>query len=205
MRSTDFVRTVVSLDDLPGGGLPEAAFIGPSNVGKSSLINALVGQAGLARTSRTPGRTQALNFFRVEDRFHLVDMPGYGFARAPKHVQAAFRRLAEGYLGTAPLLVFVALLLDCRREPSERDLEVFRWLVQSDVRRAVVLTKADKLSRSELLRRVSAIAGGLATDQASLIPFSSVTGLGRKELWRAVEEAVASAPRAGRRSAGRTA
>ena len=200
MRDVEFVKSVLALDQLPTDRLPEVAFIGPSNVGKSSLINTLLGRPGLARTSTTPGRTQALNFFRVEGRFHVVDLPGYGYARVPKAIQDGFLRLVEDYLARSPQLCFVALLLDCRREPSERDAQLVRWLEESGVQRAFVLTKADKLSKTALSRQESVIAKSLGEGHP-ILAFSAETGQGKQELWRLVEAAVGlrKADRAGGR------
>jgi GTP-binding protein len=195
VESVEFVRGVASLSGLPGEGLPEIAFLGPSNVGKSSLINALLGRKGVARVSKTPGRTRELNFFRVSGRAFFVDLPGYGFARVPKAEQARFLELIEGYLATSPHLRLLLLLLDCRRTPSIRDLELVTWLRENAVPHAVVLTKADKLSRSQLQRQQALIRRGLADagSQPDLLPFSAQAGTGRKELWAVIDGALTSA------------
>ena len=188
----EFVAGVASLAQLPKARLPEVAFLGPSNVGKSSLLNALVGRSGLARVSKTPGRTQQLNFFRVDERFDLVDLPGYGFAKAPRAVQDAFLRLVEGYLASSESLRLLLLLQDCRRVPSARDLELHRWLVANAVPHAIVLTKADKLKQGELARQSAAVrkAFGPAAASVRILPFSSLDGSGRKELWKVIADAL---------------
>jgi GTP-binding protein len=188
-----FIAGATTLDQVPKDRRAQVALIGPSNVGKSSLLNALVGRKGIARTSKTPGRTQQLNFFLVEERFHLVDLPGYGFADVPRKAQDAFLRLVESYLSQSEQLRLLLLLLDCRREPSERDLELLEWLAGNDVPHAIVLTKCDKLSRSQLGQREKAIAQALAAafgSSPSLLPVSAQTGAGCKELWGRIIEAV---------------
>jgi GTP-binding protein len=200
VESVEFVQSAARLSQAPAEALPEIAFLGPSNVGKSSLLNALTGRKGLARVSKTPGRTQLLNYFRVNGRVWFVDLPGYGFARAPKRVQAGFLRLVEEYLAGSSRLALLLLLLDCRRDPSTRDLELQAWLVEHDVPHVVVLTKADKLSRSQLQRRARAIEKALGLDrlEAQALPFSAHAGTGRRELWavidQALDEAAGSAP-----------
>ena len=201
MKATDvrFVAGATSLDRVPQDRRAQVAFIGPSNVGKSSLLNALVGRKGVARVSRTPGRTQQLNFFLVDESFYLVDLPGYGFAKAPRAVHEQFLRLVEDYLAGSADLRLLLLLLDCRRDPSERDFDLLKWLRDNRVPHSVLLTKADKLSRSQLLQREKAMVAALVEGAGwapPLLPVSSVTGLGRKELWAMVARAAAS-PRSG--------
>lgn len=198
MKITDvrFVAGATELAQVPQDRRPQVAVIGPSNVGKSSLLNALVGRKGLARVSRTPGRTQQLNFFLVNEQFHLVDLPGYGFAEAPRAVQDRFLRLTESYLAQSPHLRLLVLLLDSRRDPSERDLALLRWLRDNRVPHAIVLTKADKLSRSQIPVRAKAIRDALAAEGLDvpdvLLPFSCVSGMGKRELWRLVAAAAES-------------
>lgn len=192
-----FIAGATSMSQVPADRKPQVALIGPSNVGKSSLVNALVGRKGVARVSRTPGRTQQLNFFLVNERFYLVDLPGYGFADAPASVSAAFRRLVEEYLSQSEQLRLLVLLLDSRRDPSERDVDLLRWLADNGVPHAVVLTKIDKLSRSQLLQREKAIGIALAAALGAappLLPVSAVTGAGRKELWAEIVRAASSPP-----------
>ena len=200
MKVTDvrFVAGATSMDRVPKDRRAQVALVGPSNVGKSSLLNSLVGRKGLARVSRTPGRTQQLNFFLVNEKFYLVDLPGYGFAEAPRAVHEQFLRLVEHYLAECSELRLLVLLLDCRRDPSERDVDLLKWLRANGVPHAIVLTKADKLSRSQLVQREKAVTAGLVAAHGwspELLPVSSVTGLGRKELWALVARAAASAPK----------
>jgi GTP-binding protein len=191
--AVEFVRGVTRLSALPTEGLPEVAFLGPSNVGKSSLINALLGRKGVARVSKTPGRTRELNFFRIGGRVFFVDLPGYGFARVPKAEQAKFLDLIEAYLATSPHLRLLLLLFDCRRLPSVRDLELVGWLHENAVPHVVVLTKADKLSRAQVQRQRALVRRALAEagSEPELLPFSATAGTGRRELWAAIQAAVA--------------
>jgi GTP-binding protein len=175
----------------PDTTLPEIAFAGRSNVGKSSLLNRLVGRRSLARVSRTPGRTREINFFRVNDQFVLADLPGYGYARVSKERKAEWRPLIEGYLAKTPQLAGVVQLLDIRREPSEDDVAMLDLLAELEMPTIVVLTKSDKLSRKAATERASSIARWLELDADQTILFSAVTGEGRDELAGAVASAVA--------------
>ena len=161
--------------------LPEIAFIGRSNVGKSSLLNALVGRPGLARVSGSPGKTRLLNFYRLPG-LYLVDLPGYGFARASKSSRAGYRKLIVGYLTTRTTLAGVVWLLDIRRELSVEDHEIQQLLAESGRPVLAVLTKADKLTRSELTLRVRTLAGALALPPDQIQVTSTRTGLGISEL-----------------------
>ncbi|GAC1480470.1 MAG: ribosome biogenesis GTP-binding protein YihA/YsxC [Gemmatimonadaceae bacterium] len=172
--------------------LPEIAFAGRSNVGKSALINALVRRRKLARVSNTPGRTRAIHFFQVND-FVLADLPGYGYARVSRERREEWRPLIEDYLTTSPRLAGVVLLLDVRREPSDDDLQMLDFLAGREAPTLIAVTKTDKVSRRELPIRLGAIAqaGGVSEDQ--LVPFSIVSGVGRQELAAAVVELVTTA------------
>jgi GTP-binding protein len=175
----------------PENTLPEIAFAGRSNVGKSSLINRLLGRRAVARVSRTPGRTREINFFRINDQFVLADLPGYGYARISKERRAAWGPLIEGYLHGSPALRGVVQLMDIRRDPSEDDLTMLGFLGSLDVPGVVVLTKADKLSRTAAAARHKEIASELDLPEDQIIPFSAETGQGRDELARTVEQLVA--------------
>jgi GTP-binding protein len=188
IRSADFLQSGLRAGHFPQTSLPEIAFAGRSNVGKSSLINALVGRRALVRTSRTPGQTRMLNFFLVNNEFVLVDLPGYGFSRAPKEVIRGYQEAMSAYLKTRKTLVLVVLLLDIRRLPSRDDTTFFR-LVQSCGRDPlIVLTKSDTVGRGTWKGAWSAISKDLGDPGVDPIFFSARTGQGRDEIWREIGE-----------------
>jgi GTP-binding protein len=184
-RACDFVAGADKLEAMPDATLPEIAFAGRSNVGKSSLINALTGRKTLARTSNTPGRTQQINFFRLGDRLTLVDLPGYGYARASKTRIAAWTRLVNGYLKGRPGLRRVCLLVDARHGPKDVDREIMTMLDKAAVVYQVVLTKTDKTRPAELAACVAATAAELKSHVAAhpeTLPTSAETAVGIAEL-----------------------
>lgn len=184
-RPCVFARGVVRVADLPEGSKPEVAFAGRSNVGKSSLLNALVGQKQLARTSNTPGRTREVNFFLLDDRAHLVDLPGYGYARAPKAQVAGWNRLIEDYLRGRPGLKRVFLLIDARHGLKNSDEPILKLMDISAVSYQVVLTKADKLKKGEIEKVLARTAAELARHPAAhprVLVTSSAKGTGLSEL-----------------------
>jgi GTP-binding protein len=169
---------------------PEVAFAGRSNVGKSSLLNALVNRKALARTSSTPGRTQSINFFSVGNRLYFVDLPGYGYARVSRETQRSWGKMVESYLRKRSNLNAVVVILDIRRDPNQGDLDLLVWLRDYGRRPIVVLTKVDKLSRSRSLQRASEIGTrleGVCTSRPVL--FSAKTRQGREEIWKGIHEA----------------
>lgn len=170
----------------PTSELPEIAFSGRSNVGKSSLLNKLVRRKALARVSATPGKTREINFFRVNDAFHLVDLPGYGYARVSKSAREAWRPLIEEYLQTSEHLRGVVQLIDARHPPSADDLRMMDFLASVGVPTIVVATKVDKLSKAERGQTLAALAARLGIEDEQLIPFSARSGEGRDELALAV-------------------
>jgi GTP-binding protein len=178
----------------PESSLPEVAFAGRSNVGKSSLLNALVRRKSFARVSRTPGRTREINFFRINNRFLLVDLPGYGYARISKEKKAGWRPMIESYLRRTTQLRGIVLLLDIRREPSEDDRAMLDFLAELEVPTIVALTKADKLSKAGARERTAAISRSLILEPDQVIPFSVPTGEGRVELLEAVMDLVEQRP-----------
>jgi GTP-binding protein len=170
----------------PQSDLPEVAFAGRSNVGKSSLLNTLVGRKKIARVSKTPGRTREINFFRVNDAFVLVDLPGYGYAKISKERKADWKPLIQSYLKLTPQLRGIVLLLDIRRDPSEDDRAMLDFLSEVEIPTIVAVTKADKLTRSAVDAKVSTLAKSLGLSEDQVIPFSSRTGAGRTELAEAM-------------------
>lgn len=181
--SSEFVTSAVNPGGYPPGHLPEVAFVGRSNVGKSSLINKLVNRRGLARTSKTPGRTQLINFFLINDAFMMVDLPGYGYAKVPEDVRAKWGKMVEGYLKDRKNLKGVFLLLDCRHTPTSQDKQMYNWLVHYGVPAAVVATKIDKLSNNQWAKQQSVIKKSLPlSPEHKMIPFSAETGRGKEEL-----------------------
>lgn len=185
-----FVTTAMRESQYPPPERPEVAFAGRSNVGKSSLLNVLVNRRGLARTSSTPGRTQAINFFSVGDRLSLVDLPGYGYARVSKETQRTWGTMVETYLRKRSSLKAVVVILDIRREPNQGDLDLLAWLKGYGRRPIVVLTKVDKLSRNQSRQRAAEIRARLEPICATgAVLFSAKTREGREEIWKAIREA----------------
>lgn len=188
IRSLEFMGGMASAGGWrPEASFPEIAFAGRSNVGKSSLLNRLVHRRKLARVSNTPGRTREVNFFKVNERFVLVDLPGYGYARVSKERRAEWRPLIEGYLRGSPELRGIVQLLDARHEPSGDDLHMLEFLAELGVPTIVTLTKIDKLSPSERRALGARSAASLGLEQEQLIPFSAVSGEGRDALAEAIE------------------
>jgi GTP-binding protein len=174
----------------PDSTLPEVAFAGRSNVGKSSLLNALLRRRAAARVSKTPGRTREINFFRINDAFVLVDLPGYGYARIAKERRAEWRPLIEGYLSQSPNLRGLVLLLDARRDPTDDDRAMLDFLAERETPVLVAITKMDKFGNDAGRERVQAIAAALDLDTDQVVPVSARTGLGRDELAAALMELV---------------
>lgn len=172
--------------------LPEVAFAGRSNVGKSSLLNALVRRRAIARVSRTPGRTREINFFEVNGEFVLVDLPGYGYARVSKAARASWRPLIEGYLRQTQMLRGLVLLLDVRRDPSDDDRQMLGFLAERGLPVMVAITKIDKLTAGAAAQRVEEISAALGLDPEQVIPFSATTGAGRDELAAALVDLLRS-------------
>ena len=183
VRSLEFLGPMATADGWsPTHEFPEIAFAGRSNVGKSSLLNALVRRKALARVSKTPGRTREINFFTVNNEFVLADLPGYGYARISKERQAEWRPLIEGYLRRSLLLRGVVQLLDVRRDPTDDDRLMLDLLAEIGVPTIICVTKVDKLSRAAAAERVAEIARGISVDEDQIIPFSATKGTGRNEL-----------------------
>lgn len=189
VTSATFVKSATSPEHYPRDGRPEIAFMGRSNVGKSSLINSLLGVKGLARTSSTPGRTQLINFFLISDAFYFVDLPGYGYARVPRDVKKHWGPMVEKYLATRPGLVLSILITDSRHEPTELDLLMKEWLETRGKPFIIVATKADKLSSNQL--RASLVRASAVVGSTELVAYSAVTGSGAARLWKEITRRVA--------------
>ncbi|MCR5516419.1 MAG: ribosome biogenesis GTP-binding protein YihA/YsxC, partial [Lachnospira sp.] len=176
---------------IPETTLPEVAFAGKSNVGKSSLINALMRRKSYARTSSQPGKTQTINFYNINELMYLVDLPGYGYAKVSESVKAKWGKMIEKYLRTSKQLKQVFLLIDIRHDPSANDKMMYDWIVENGFRPIIVATKLDKIKRSQVQKQVKAVRNGLGLRKEDvLIPFSSETKQGLEELWKYVDSYV---------------
>jgi len=197
ITSCQFVASAPVPDRFPRDGFPQIAFMGRSNVGKSSLINRLLGKAGLARTSKTPGRTRAINFFLVNGNSYFVDLPGYGFARVPRPMREEWRGLIEAYLDGPLGPDLAVVLVDARHEPSPLDRELVDWLRSRSIPTRAVMTKIDKITRGsrDAAARRAAGALDLNTVGTPLLGVSAVTGDGLAALWRLLDDAVAAGRR----------
>lgn len=188
--SLDLVCGVTST--LPENSLPEIAFAGKSNVGKSSLINGLMNRKSLARTSSQPGKTQTINFYNVNQQIFLVDLPGYGYTKAAKSVKDQWGKMVECYLHRSSVLRAVFLLVDIRHAPSDNDRMMYQWIVSNGYEPIVIATKMDKIKRSQLQKQIKQIREGLnLSNESRLIPFSATTKQGREEIWGIMEEVIA--------------
>lgn len=173
---------------LPETDRVEIAFAGKSNVGKSSLINALMNRKALARTSATPGKTQTINFYNINDIMYLVDLPGYGYAKVSEREKEQWGKLIERYLNTSKQLKAVFLLIDIRHEPSANDKQMYEWIVAQGYHPIIIATKLDKLKRSQVQKHVKMIKDGIGLLPGSIvIPFSAETKQGREEIWELIE------------------
>ena len=190
IAKADFVTSAVAPEGYPSEGLPEIVFMGRSNVGKSSLINSLLGNRKLARTSRTPGRTQLINFFRINERFLFVDLPGYGYAKVPAAVRQQWGAMVENYLANRKELVLSILILDSRHAPTANDEQLRSWLEHHGLPFVVVSTKADRLSNNQLRNSLRTTAKSLGMNVEAVLPYSSVTGRGGDRIWKAISERV---------------
>ena len=176
---------------VPDTAYAEVAFAGKSNVGKSSLINALMNRKALARTSAQPGRTQTINFYNINDAMYLVDLPGYGYAKASEEVKAKWGKMIENYLHTSKQLKAVFLLIDIRHDPSANDRMMYEWMVYQGFAPIIIATKLDKIKRSQIQKNVKAIREGLNVQPGTtIIPFSAETKQGRDEIWELIDSFV---------------
>ncbi len=173
---------------LPENSLPEFAFAGKSNVGKSSLINALINRKALARTSAQPGKTQTINFYNVEEQLYFVDLPGYGYAKVSQEIKEKWGKMIEKYLQKSKQLKLVFLLIDIRHEPSVNDKNMYEWIEYNGFEPIIIATKLDKINRSQVAKHVKMLRTGLGLKKETiLIPFSAETKQGKEEIWEIIE------------------
>lgn len=173
---------------IPDTGLPEVAFAGKSNVGKSSLINGLMNRKALARTSAQPGKTQTINFYKINDELDLVDLPGYGYARVSEKEKEQWGRMIERYLHSSKQLKAVFLLIDIRHDPSANDRMMYQWIVEQGYHPIIIATKLDKIKRSQIQKHVKMLKQGLdLVPGTKVIPFSSVSKQGKEDIWELIE------------------
>jgi len=182
VKSVQFVTSVFKTSQLPAADLPEVAFAGRSNVGKSSLINRLINRRNLVKVSARPGKTQALNFFLVNGTCYFVDLPGYGYAKVPKKMQQEWQGLIGGYLETRPTLRCVVVIVDIRHAMKVQDLELLDWLRSKDIPHLVVYTKIDKLSRNQCAKQAALLDASLQVEKKDRVLFSAVKGAGKEIL-----------------------
>lgn len=188
IRSINLETVCGVTSTLPVNDKPEVAFAGKSNVGKSSLINALVNRKAYARTSATPGKTQTINFYNINDGLYLVDLPGYGYARVSEKEKEQWGKMIERYLHGSAQLRAVFLLIDIRHEPSANDRMMYKWVVEQGYQPVIIATKLDKIKRSQVQKHVKMLKEGLSLIPGTkVIPFSSTTKQGRDEIWELIE------------------
>jgi len=188
ITSAEFIKSAFNKSHWVMDGLPEIAFLGRSNVGKSSLINSLLLRKGLARTSNTPGRTQSINFFLINEKFYFADLPGYGYAKVSKTMRADWGVMAEEYLANRDELKLFIQLIDSRHKPTELDLSLAEWLKFHHKKSLIIATKADKLSVNQLNKSLKEIEKSLPESQ--IIAYSAKTGKGRDRLWKEIADAM---------------
>ena len=184
------LETVIGVTSkIPENNMMEIAFAGKSNVGKSSLINALMNRKSLARTSAQPGKTQTINFYNVNNELYFVDLPGYGYAKVSKEEKEKWGKMIEKYLHQSKVLKAVFLLIDIRHDPSANDKQMYDWILSNGFHPIVIATKADKINRSQLQKQIKAVRQGLAVDQDTIvIPFSAQTKQGRDEIYELIDK-----------------
>lgn len=189
IRSLELETVCGVTSKLPENTLPEIAFAGKSNVGKSSLINGLMNRKSFARISATPGKTQTINFYNINQELYLVDLPGYGYAKVSEKEKQKWGKMIERYLHNSKQLRAVFLLIDIRHDPSANDKQMYDWILSQGYHPIIIATKLDKLKRSQVPKHVKAVRQGLGLEPgAALIPFSAVTKQGRDEIWELAEE-----------------
>jgi GTP-binding protein len=190
LTGSSFIKSASKRGEYPTGGLPEGAFSGRSNVGKSSMINCLLGRRNLARTGATPGRTRLVNFFLVNDNLVLVDLPGYGYAKAPGEMRRDWKRMVEQYFEDRGQLKLVVLIVDLRRGLEPEEMDFLLWLWERGIRCCIAATKSDKLTRQERSNLGRSLREQTGELPAELVEFSAKTGEGREQLWAVIGKAV---------------
>lgn len=190
IKQVEFIKSAVKKNQYPEYDFPEIAFAGRSNVGKSSLINTLIQRKGMVKTSSKPGCTQLINFFLVNEMLSFVDLPGYGYAKVSKKIRAQWRPMVEMYLGSRENLLGLILLIDIRRDPGTEEFEMMEWLEKNEMPYLVVLTKADKLSKTNQKKRHTAICNQLNRESHGVILFSSKTRIGRETIFTEIENLI---------------
>ena len=194
IRSVELETVAGVTSALPKNQLPEVAFAGRSNVGKSSLINALMNRKAYARTSSQPGKTQTINYYRINDQIYCVDLPGYGFARVSREEKEAWVKMIEKYLVTSEQLAAVFLLLDIRHRPNANDKQMFDWIQYMGYQAIVIATKADKIKRSQIPGQLRQMKEELKADEDTIIiPFSALTKQGREDIWDLMDQVIENA------------
>lgn len=187
VQSAEFITSATQPSQYPQTSLPEIVFAGKSNVGKSSLINTLVNRRHLVKTSTTPGRTQLINFFSVNDALIFVDLPGYGYANVPEAIRKRWKPMIETYLSGLSALKAAVLMMDIRRIPDDKDIYLIEWLAHCQIPVIYVLTKSDKLTRSQQFRQLALISKTTGISESRIILFSAKTRTGREDIWKAIE------------------
>lgn len=191
IRSLELETVCGITSRLPDNTLPEIAFAGKSNVGKSSLINALLNRKSFARTSAQPGKTQTINFYNINNFMYCVDLPGYGFAKVSKEIQEKWGKMIENYLHKSKVLKAVFLLIDIRHEPSANDVNMYQWILSNGYKPIIIATKLDKINRSQVQKQVKLIKTKLEAEKDTvIIPFSAETKQGRDEIWELIDDMV---------------
>ena len=189
IRKAELLITAAKKEQYPETVVPEIAFAGKSNVGKSSMINAMLNRKSLARTSSQPGKTQTVNFYNINDMLNFVDLPGYGYAKVSKTEQEKWAKMIDTYLHNRPQLREIILLVDIRHEPSKNDIQMYEWIKSCGYTGYVIAAKADKLSRSQQIRSVAVIKKTLGINESNfIIPFSAVSKNGVEEMWTLFEQ-----------------
>ena len=186
IQSAEFITSVYPQGNYPAGRYPEVAFAGRSNVGKSSLINTLVNRKGLAKTSASPGKTQSINFYVINQSVCLVDLPGYGYAKVPHQVQRLWSPLIEEYCRTRKNLCGVVVIIDARIGPTPLDLSLIKWLGKLPIPALIAMTKMDKLSKNKMAQALRQTAEAITIPREEIVPFSAHTGEGKKQLWQKI-------------------